>query len=89
MYVNKVYSNHLKLVLLNNIHLLQYFLGVTLLALIPDIPEIVNGIQFALQNNINLRYVRKIINMLRTYDAYNCITCCVRVRILGTIDNCL
>ena len=33
----------------------QYFLGVTLLALIPDIPEIVTGIQFALQNNINLR----------------------------------
>ncbi|CAH1777879.1 unnamed protein product, partial [Owenia fusiformis] len=31
-----------------------YFFGVTLLALVPDIPEIVNGIQFALQNNISL-----------------------------------
>ncbi|XP_077868505.1 uncharacterized protein LOC102801220 [Saccoglossus kowalevskii] len=31
-----------------------YFIGVTLLALVPDIPEIVNGIQFALQNNMTL-----------------------------------
>ncbi|KAK2169717.1 hypothetical protein LSH36_7g02022 [Paralvinella palmiformis] len=30
------------------------FIGVTLLALVPDIPEIVIGIQFALQNNISL-----------------------------------
>lgn len=32
----------------------QYFIGVTLLAMIAEIPEIVNGIQFALQNNISL-----------------------------------
>ncbi|XP_059843018.1 cation/H+ exchanger protein 1 isoform X2 [Hypanus sabinus] len=31
-----------------------YFLGVTVLAMIPELPEIVNGIQFALQNNISL-----------------------------------
>ena len=36
-------------------YILQYFIGVTLLALVPDIPEIVIGIQFALQNNISLR----------------------------------
>ncbi|MEQ2190610.1 hypothetical protein XENOCAPTIV_002016, partial [Xenoophorus captivus] len=35
--------------------LLQYFIGVTVLAMVPEIPEIVNGIQFALQNNISLR----------------------------------
>lgn len=35
---------------------LQYFIGVTLLAMVPEIPEIVNGIQFALQNNISLRF---------------------------------
>lgn len=40
-----------------NIHigLLQYFIGVTVLAMVPEIPEIVNGIQFALYNNISLR----------------------------------
>lgn len=32
----------------------QYFIGVTILAMVPEIPEIVNGIQFALQNNISL-----------------------------------
>ncbi|KAL2093922.1 hypothetical protein ACEWY4_011234 [Coilia grayii] len=32
----------------------QYFIGVTVLAMVPEIPEIVNGIQFALQNNIGL-----------------------------------
>ncbi|XP_051545223.1 uncharacterized protein LOC127435646 isoform X3 [Myxocyprinus asiaticus] len=32
----------------------QYFIGVTLLAMVPEIPEIVNGIQFALQNKISL-----------------------------------
>ncbi|CAL1592079.1 unnamed protein product [Knipowitschia caucasica] len=32
----------------------QYFIGVTILAMVPEIPEIVNGIQFALQNNIGL-----------------------------------
>ena len=36
--------------------LLQYFIGVTVLAMVPELPEIVNGIQFALQNNISLRY---------------------------------
>ena len=35
----------------------QYFIGVTMIALVPDIPEIVTGIQFSLQNNISLRYV--------------------------------
>ncbi|XP_022088344.1 low affinity vacuolar monovalent cation/H(+) antiporter-like isoform X2 [Acanthaster planci] len=30
------------------------FFGVTLLAIVPDIPEMVNGVQFALKNNINL-----------------------------------
>lgn len=40
-----------------NVHLwlLQYFIGVTVLAMVPEIPEIVNGIQFALYNNISLR----------------------------------
>lgn len=33
----------------------QYFIGVTVLAMVPELPEIVNGIQFALQNNISLR----------------------------------
>ncbi|XP_056137939.1 uncharacterized protein LOC130114170 isoform X2 [Lampris incognitus] len=32
----------------------QYFIGVTVLAMVPEIPEIVNGIQFAIQNNISL-----------------------------------
>ncbi|KAM4619409.1 uncharacterized protein ACJ7VT_008579 [Polymixia lowei] len=32
----------------------QYFIGVTVVAMVPEIPEIVNGIQFALQNNIGL-----------------------------------
>lgn len=35
---------------------LQYFIGVTVLAMVPELPEIVNGVQFALQNNISLRY---------------------------------
>lgn len=34
----------------------QYFIGVTLLAMIPEIPEIVNGVQFALQNTISLSF---------------------------------
>lgn len=38
------------------LYLMQYFIGVTLLAMVPELPEIVNGIQFALQNNISLRY---------------------------------
>lgn len=37
-------------------HRLQYFISVTVLAMVPELPEIVNGIQFALQNNISLRY---------------------------------
>ncbi|XP_069621477.1 uncharacterized protein [Ranitomeya imitator] len=32
----------------------QYFIGVTILAMIPELPEIVNGIQFALLNNLSL-----------------------------------
>ncbi|KAM9312594.1 uncharacterized protein PAF06_010541 [Gastrophryne carolinensis] len=32
----------------------QYFIGVTVLAMIPEIPEIINGIQFALLNNLSL-----------------------------------
>ncbi|XP_077120540.1 uncharacterized protein LOC143775827 isoform X2 [Ranitomeya variabilis] len=32
----------------------QYFIGVTIIALIPELPEIVNGIQFALLNNLSL-----------------------------------
>ncbi|XP_053318510.1 uncharacterized protein LOC128490587 [Spea bombifrons] len=32
----------------------QYFIGVTVLALIPELPEIINGIQFALLNNLSL-----------------------------------
>lgn len=35
---------------------MQYFIGVTVLAMVPELPEIVNGVQFALQNNISLRY---------------------------------
>lgn len=34
---------------------LQYFISVTVLAMVPELPEIVNGIQFALQNNLSLR----------------------------------
>ncbi|KAG9489830.1 hypothetical protein GDO78_005643 [Eleutherodactylus coqui] len=32
----------------------QYFIGATILAMIPEMPEIVNGIQFALLNNLSL-----------------------------------
>ncbi|NXX98139.1 VNX1 protein, partial [Centropus bengalensis] len=32
----------------------QYFFAVTVLAMVPELPEIVNGIQFALQNNLSL-----------------------------------
>uniref|UniRef100_A0A671YUV0 Cation/H+ exchanger protein 1 n=1 Tax=Sparus aurata TaxID=8175 RepID=A0A671YUV0_SPAAU len=32
----------------------QYFIGVTLLAMVPELPEIVNGVLFAVQNNISL-----------------------------------
>ena len=32
----------------------QYFIGVTMLSLVAELPEVVNGIQFALQNNVNL-----------------------------------
>uniref|UniRef100_A0A8B9LK05 Cation/H+ exchanger protein 2 n=1 Tax=Astyanax mexicanus TaxID=7994 RepID=A0A8B9LK05_ASTMX len=40
--------------ILNQPCISQYFIGVTVLAMVPEIPEIVNGIQFALQNNISL-----------------------------------
>uniref|UniRef100_A0A3B5MSM2 Uncharacterized protein n=1 Tax=Xiphophorus couchianus TaxID=32473 RepID=A0A3B5MSM2_9TELE len=40
--------------ILNQPNVSQYFIGVTVLAMVPEIPEIVNGIQFALQNNISL-----------------------------------
>ncbi|XP_075886297.1 cation/H+ exchanger protein 1 [Nelusetta ayraudi] len=40
--------------LLTNSSISQYFIGVTLLAMVPELPEIVNGIQFAVQNNISL-----------------------------------
>ncbi|XP_030646131.1 low affinity vacuolar monovalent cation/H(+) antiporter [Chanos chanos] len=40
--------------ILNHPAISQYFIGVTVVAMIPEIPEIVNGIQFALQNNISL-----------------------------------
>lgn len=39
-----------------SLFVMQYFIGVTVLAMVPELPEIVNGIQFALQNNISLRY---------------------------------
>ncbi|XP_041833325.1 cation/H+ exchanger protein 1 isoform X2 [Melanotaenia boesemani] len=40
--------------ILTNSSISQYFIGVTVLAMVPELPEIVNGIQFALQNNISL-----------------------------------
>nr|XP_020455074.1 putative cation exchanger C521.04c isoform X2 [Monopterus albus] len=40
--------------LLSHYSISQYFIGVTVLAMVPELPEIVNGIQFALQNNISL-----------------------------------
>uniref|UniRef100_UPI0037E8BF42 cation/H+ exchanger protein 1 n=1 Tax=Semicossyphus pulcher TaxID=241346 RepID=UPI0037E8BF42 len=40
--------------MLNHSSISQYFIGVTVLAMVPELPEIVNGIQFALQNNISL-----------------------------------
>uniref|UniRef100_A0A3Q3X5A5 Uncharacterized protein n=1 Tax=Mola mola TaxID=94237 RepID=A0A3Q3X5A5_MOLML len=40
--------------ILNQPNISQYFIGVTVLAMVPEIPEIVNGIQFALYNNISL-----------------------------------
>ncbi|XP_057693006.1 uncharacterized protein LOC130916353 isoform X2 [Corythoichthys intestinalis] len=40
--------------ILNQPNISQYFIGVTVLAMVSEIPEIVNGIQFALQNNISL-----------------------------------
>ncbi|CAL1527492.1 unnamed protein product [Lymnaea stagnalis] len=32
----------------------EYFIGVTMLSLVAELPEVVNGVQFALQNNVNL-----------------------------------
>ncbi|XP_029010143.1 uncharacterized protein cax2 [Betta splendens] len=40
--------------ILNQPNVSLYFISVTVLAMVPEIPEIVNGIQFALQNNISL-----------------------------------
>ncbi|KAJ7329323.1 hypothetical protein JRQ81_015497 [Phrynocephalus forsythii] len=40
--------------ILSNSPVSQYFIGVTVLAMVPELPEIVNGIQFALQNNLSL-----------------------------------
>ncbi|NXR26419.1 VNX1 protein, partial [Cinclus mexicanus] len=40
--------------ILTNSTISQYFVGVTVLAMVPELPEIVNGIQFALQNNLSL-----------------------------------
>uniref|UniRef100_A0A8K9WNM1 Cation/H+ exchanger protein 1 n=1 Tax=Oncorhynchus mykiss TaxID=8022 RepID=A0A8K9WNM1_ONCMY len=52
----------------------QYFIGVTVLAMVPEIPEIFNGIQFALQNNISL-----------SLEAGNCIAvqvCMIQIPLL-------
>uniref|UniRef100_A0A8C9QY00 Cation/H+ exchanger protein 1 n=1 Tax=Scleropages formosus TaxID=113540 RepID=A0A8C9QY00_SCLFO len=46
-------TEHLKPILVNS-SVSQYFIGVTVLAMVPEIPEVVNGIQFALQNNMSL-----------------------------------
>ncbi|KAL8576441.1 hypothetical protein ACOMHN_049008 [Nucella lapillus] len=40
--------------LLQQSGLSEYFIGVTMLSLVAELPEVVNGIQFALQNNVNL-----------------------------------
>ncbi|KAJ6656398.1 hypothetical protein lerEdw1_003901 [Lerista edwardsae] len=40
--------------ILKNSTVSQYFIGVTVLAILPELPEVVNGIQFALQNNLSL-----------------------------------
>ncbi|NXP05925.1 VNX1 protein, partial [Thinocorus orbignyianus] len=40
--------------ILTNSTISQYFISVTVLAMVPELPEIVNGIQFALQNNLSL-----------------------------------
>ncbi|XP_044860983.1 putative cation exchanger C521.04c [Mauremys mutica] len=40
--------------ILTNSTVSQYFIGVTVLAMVPELPELVNGIQFALQNNLSL-----------------------------------
>lgn len=40
--------------LLEKSGLSEYFIGVTMLSLVTELPEVVNGIQFALQNNVNL-----------------------------------
>uniref|UniRef100_A0A673K2P6 Low affinity vacuolar monovalent cation/H(+) antiporter-like n=1 Tax=Sinocyclocheilus rhinocerous TaxID=307959 RepID=A0A673K2P6_9TELE len=46
-------TEHIKPIISNS-SVSQYFIGVTILAMVPELPEIVNGIQFALQNNISL-----------------------------------
>ncbi|KAK3099824.1 hypothetical protein FSP39_010332 [Pinctada imbricata] len=32
----------------------EYFIGVTMIAMVSELPEVINGIQFALNNNVNL-----------------------------------
>ncbi|CAE1166109.1 unnamed protein product [Acanthosepion pharaonis] len=38
--------------LMESLKMSEYFIGVTLIAILPELPEVVNGIQFALQNNV-------------------------------------
>ncbi|XP_059152367.1 uncharacterized protein LOC131938380 [Physella acuta] len=40
--------------LLESTGISEYFIGVTMLSLVAELPEVVNGVQFALQNNVNL-----------------------------------
>uniref|UniRef100_W5K3E4 Cation/H+ exchanger protein 2 n=1 Tax=Astyanax mexicanus TaxID=7994 RepID=W5K3E4_ASTMX len=58
--------------ILNQPCISQYFIGVTVLAMVPEIPEIVNGIQFALQNNISLRLLTV---------KLNCVGSCIAVQV--------
>ncbi|NP_001020678.2 cation/H+ exchanger protein 1 [Danio rerio] len=46
-------TEHIKPIISNS-SVSQYFIGVTIIAMVPELPEIVNGVQFALQNNISL-----------------------------------
>lgn len=37
------------------IHLsFQYFVGILVIAMVTELPEIINGVQFSLENNVNL-----------------------------------
>lgn len=33
---------------------LQYFVGILVIAMVTELPEIINGVQFSLENNVNL-----------------------------------